>query len=159
MNPPRPPFPPQTPNPLNFGTNTNVPFIFQSPVPNSQHPPPWAPPSPTKTFLQPEPHDVDMGEPSPVRPEDTSKSSEEDPSRAVSLGGMRRVFRSRQKRAKSRIRTTVEDDHSEEETESETENRVVRSKSAGPQTLSNHYTLNMPSTPAPKSDLPYMLWG
>jgi hypothetical protein len=161
MNPPRPAFPPNAPLTPSFGTNTNVPFIFQSPVPQTPHPPAWVPPpfqaSPTKSY-QPlaEVDDVDMSELSPPKPE----TSEEDLSRAVSLGGMRRVFRSRHERAKSKSRARVEDDYSDEgETESDTDHRVTRSKSVGPQTMSNHYTLNLPSPPAPKSELPYILSG
>lgn len=163
MNPPRPAFPPNTPLTPSFGTNTNVPFIFQSPIPQSQHPPPWVPPppqpSPTKSFqpLEPEVQDVDMSE---ISPAPKLEPSEEDLSRAVSLGGMRRVFRSRHERAKSKGRARVEEDVSEDgESESDTDRRVTRSKSVGPQTMSNHYTLNMPSPAPPKSELPYVLSG
>lgn len=163
MNPPRPAFPPNAPLTPSFGTNTNVPFIFQSPAPQTQHPPPWVPPpaqsSPTKAYqsLAAEVQDVDMSEISPApKPE----PSEEDLSRAVSLGGMRRVFRSRHERAKSKSRARVEEESSDEgESESDTDRRVTRSKSVGPQTMSNHYTLNMPSPPPPKSELPYVLSG
>jgi len=102
-----------------------------------------------------------MSEPSPPKQEDPAKSSDEDSNRAISIGGMRRVFRSRYARAKSRNRARTEDEGSDDEdNESDTDDkRVVRAKSPITQTTSNHYTLNMPSPSAHKSELPYLLSG
>jgi hypothetical protein len=164
MNPPRPVFPPPSPAPPVFGANTNnMPFIFQSPMLHTSHPPPWSPPpacSSAKPIPQPEVTDVDMSETSPLKQDDPVKSSEEDANRAISLGGIRRVFRSRHAKAKSRNLARMEDECSDGDSQSDIEDdRIVRAKSPVTRTLSNHYTLNMPSPPAPKSELPYVLSG
>jgi hypothetical protein len=103
-----------------------------------------------------------MSEPSPPK-KDNSKASEEEPNRAVSTGGMRRVFRSRHTKARSKSRARIEDDYSNDESsesDSHDDHRVVaRAKSAVAPNLSNHYTLNMPSAPAERSELPYVLSG
>ncbi|KAJ6569548.1 Di-sulfide bridge nucleocytoplasmic transport domain-containing protein [Mycena capillaripes] len=157
LNPPTP-----LHNPI-FGQNQNIPFIFQTPPRNVDPAPyPWAPPanfSPTKAFPQPSPApelwDVDMREASPPKP-DANVSPES--SRKVATGGMRRILKSRMKTALS-MSTVPEspgdgkdDPYSDSEEETESAGRLTR-------TMSNHYTLNMPSPPAPQSDLPYVLLG
>ncbi|KAI0791785.1 Di-sulfide bridge nucleocytoplasmic transport domain-containing protein [Abortiporus biennis] len=165
MNPPASPFP-STPHTPQFGRNPNVPFIFNSPVPQTPHTPAWQPPphfSPQKAFPQPEVHDVDMSEPSPGKPASPEKEVEAEKNgangeRAVALGGMRRVYRSRQiARERSRLgraRSRV-DDEDATDIDSEEEDQY------GPvtQNTSNHYTLNLPGPAPQQSDLPYILLG
>lgn len=119
--------------------------------------------SPTKAFPQPEVKDIDMPDVSPPKPSATSPEKEResngDGERAVALGGLRRVFRSRQRaRERSllrRERSRVQDDDSPgEDTEEEEDSYgVVHRKT------SNHYTLNMPGPAQPKSELPYLMLG
>ena len=151
---PAPPGIPASPLSPMFGENRNVPFIFQSPPPQSNAPYPWAPPrnfSPQKAFPQPELRDVDMSDLSPPKTEESEKEN----GRAVATGGLRRVYKLRQKaRTQSHSRT---DEEPEQASEDDSEDEKV----AGPltQNTSNHYTLNMPSVPAPQSDTPYVLLG
>jgi len=141
-----------------FGENRNVPFIFQSPPPQTNPPYPWAPPpnfSPQKAFpqpLAPELRDVDMSDLSPPKTEEGEKEN----SRAVATGGLRRVFKLRQKaRAVSHSGRNDEDLGQTSEDDSE-DDRIARPLT---QNTSNHYTLNMPSAPVPQSDTPYVLLG
>lgn len=142
-----------------FGTNPNVPFIFQSPPPKSPHVPAWAPPenfSPEKAFPQEEIKDVDMAEPSPPK----SLEAGLDSRRTMALGAVRRVFKSRQK-ARNRIVAHAVEENSGESSASDDGSDEERFKSHQPHVrkLSHHYTLNMPS-PAPlKTDTPYVLLG
>lgn len=98
-----------------------------------------------------------MSESSPPKPEE----SDGDGARNVALGGMRRVFNSRQKsRDKSRItagKATVgpNDEESDADSQDENDGRVVPLT----RNTSNHYTLNYPSSPAPQSEMPYILMG
>ncbi|KAG6333965.1 hypothetical protein ID866_5116 [Astraeus odoratus] len=141
-----------------FGENRNVPFIFQSPPPQTNPPPPWAPPpnfSPQKAFPQPLPdpevRDVDMSDLSPPKPEENEKENR----RLVATGGLRRIFNSRRiAREKTRSKRENGEDSNEDDSEDD-------SGHAGPltQNTSNHYTLNMPSAPASPSDTPYVLLG
>jgi len=71
----------------------------------------------------------------------TNESKDQDSSRRVATGGLRRVFKQRDKRQESRPIARQED-----------EKPVT-------QTTSHHYTLNMPAPPPPPSDLPYVLLG
>ncbi|KAF9242358.1 Di-sulfide bridge nucleocytoplasmic transport domain-containing protein [Melanogaster broomeanus] len=148
---------PTSPFPPMFGENRNVPFIFQSPPPQTNAPYPWTPPpnfSPQKAFPQPpaqELRDVDMSDVSPPKPED----SERDSGRAVATGALRRVYNSRQRtRAKSRPRN--EDLEHSSEDDIEDEGGLGRPLTRN---TSTHYTLNMPSAPAPRSETPYVLLG
>lgn len=138
-----------------FGENRNVPFIFQSHPPQTNPPYPWAPPpnfSPQKAFSQPELRDVDMSDLSPPKTEEIEKEN----GRAVATGGLRRVYKLRQKaRAESRSRRNDEDPEQTSEDDSE-DDKIARPLT---QNTSNHYTLNMPSAPAPRSDIPYVLLG
>ncbi|OAX42559.1 hypothetical protein K503DRAFT_733341 [Rhizopogon vinicolor AM-OR11-026] len=151
------PHPPQTPI---FGENHNVPFIFQTPAPQTVPVHPWAPPpnfSPQKAFppfAAQELCDVDMSEPSPPKPEASDKES----GRIVATGALRRVFNSRQRaRAQNHLQVVSHDDPgygSEEESDDDAGH--VRPVT---QNTSNHYTLNMPSAPALQSDMPHVLLG
>ncbi|KAF8446432.1 Di-sulfide bridge nucleocytoplasmic transport domain-containing protein [Boletus edulis BED1] len=154
LNPASPAFPA---SPM-FGENRNVPFIFQSPPPQTNPPYPWVPPSnfsPQKAFPRPpapELRDVDMSDLSPPKMEE----SEMENGRAVATGGLRRVYKLRQMaRAQSRLRND-EDPEQTSEDDSE-DDRIVRRPLT--QNTSNHYTLNMPSAPAPQSNTPYVLLG
>lgn len=166
------PAPPHTPTYSSFGAHSNVPFLFQQPVPQSPHMPAWVPPphfSPAKAFPQPDIKDVDMAELSPPKASQSLPVKEEkkevesgdgDGDRTVALGAMRRVFRSRQKaRDRSRLRRgrskSGELDDSDEDEDSDDEGRVTPLT----QNTSNHYTLNMPGPAPPQSDLPYVLLG
>lgn len=105
-----------------------------------------------------------MTEISPLKNDETSNGShndndskDKDSTRPVATGGLRRVFKQRNRRQESRLitRRHREEEGSASEGDSEDE------KAAAPvtQTTSHHYTLNMPG-PAPQpSDLPYVLLG
>jgi hypothetical protein len=86
--------------------------------------------------------------------------SEEKGQRSVALGAMRRVFKSRQQARENRISVLR---HQEGEREvgsgSESEDEDANLVTPLTQNTSNHYTLNMPSSSAPQSDLPYILLG
>jgi hypothetical protein len=147
-----------SPHSPTFGSNQNVPFIFQTPPPQTPYVHPWAPPpgfSPTKSFFQPpsqeEIKDVDMNELSPPKP--TEKEAEG--GRAMALGAMRRVFKSRNKARENKL-SFMRQDEGDAGQESEDEDSSIAPLT---QNTSNHYTLNIPSPPVPQSDLPYILLG
>lgn len=161
LNPPMPAL--ASPQPT-FGSNQNVPFLFQpTHLPQTPQSHPWAPPpqfSISKAFPpQADVKDVDMTEASPFRNEDTkgdeSPAKEKDHERPVAGGALRRVYRQRTNRPYTRRRREHEGGEASSGSDSEDE------ASAGPLTrkTSNHYTLNMPAHPAPQSDLPYILLG
>jgi hypothetical protein len=147
-----------------FGSNQNVPFIFnQDAAPTTPHQHPWAPPpffSPDKAFpknmLQEEPNDVDMSEVSPNKVEEKMPDS----GRAVASGALRRIFKKRQQSRDGRMggRQREEDEHDDAD-DSDSEDEEDRAMSALTQNTSNHYTLNIPAPPPPQSDLPYILLG
>jgi hypothetical protein len=153
--------PPFTPSSVPaFGTNSNVPFIFQSPPPKSPYVHAWAPPadfSPEKAITQVEIRDVDMAEPSPPKPHESGGNGR----RTMALGAVRRVFKSRQKARGRELGNTVEDDGGEPSSASDDGSDEEHFRALQPRVrkLSHHYTLNMPS-PAPlKTDTPYVLLG
>ncbi|KAI0271585.1 Di-sulfide bridge nucleocytoplasmic transport domain-containing protein [Gloeopeniophorella convolvens] len=151
--------PPSTPSSVpTFGTNFGVPFLFASPQPKSPQTHAWAPPPsflPEKAFPQEELRDVDMAEPSPPRPQDGG-----DGRRAMALGAVRRVYNSRQK-TRGKALTHAVEDNSEESSASDdgSEDDRPQTRRSRVQKLSHHYTLNMPSPAAPKTDTPYILLG
>jgi len=156
LNPASPGFP-ASPAPM-FGENRNVPFIFQSPPPQTNPPYPWVPPpnfSPQKAFPQPpvtELRDVDMSDLSPPKVEEGEKEN----GRAVSTGGLRRVYKLRQK-ARTQTHSRQNDEDLEQTSGDDSEDdRIARPLT---QNTSNHYTLNMPSAPHSQSDMPYVLLG
>ncbi|KAH8799616.1 Di-sulfide bridge nucleocytoplasmic transport domain-containing protein [Flagelloscypha sp. PMI_526] len=135
-----------------FGTNQNIPFIFNTPAPQMPTPHPWTPPagfSAAQAFPTP---DIDMAENDPVKPND--KSSQ--PRRAVATGALQRIYkarhRSRSRRRNNPARSSGEDVASDSEEDDDYDPRQSV-------TTSHHYTLNMPSAPAPQSDVPYILLG
>lgn len=180
MNPP-PSSPFNAPHTPTFGRIQNVPFIFNTPPPQSPHHPAWVPPhgsSPIKAprFPEPELRDVDMSEPSPPplraaapvnhtaeeREGEGEVHEEEREERSIAVGALRRVFKSRQKaRERSRLvprgrsRGRVSDDDASEVDEDDDDDAF------GPMmhSTSNHYTLNVPAPAPPKSDTPYVLLG
>ena len=86
--------------------------------------------------------------------------------RAVAGGALRRVFRSRERArggGRSRLAMTraadAEEEDEEEGSGEESEEDEGRGRVARRQNTSNHYTLNLPSAPAPQSDTPYILLG
>jgi hypothetical protein len=84
------------------------------------------------------------------------EEGEKENGRAVATGGLRRVYKLRQKaRVQSCSRRNDEDLEHTSEDDSE-DDRITRPLT---QNTSNHYTLNMPSAPAPPSDAPYVLLG
>ncbi|KAF7986184.1 hypothetical protein HWV62_38590 [Athelia sp. TMB] len=164
LAPAHPPFP-GAPTPT-FGAPRGSPFLFTTPAPAPHTPPApaWAPPplfSPEKAFPQPqfsELRDVDMAEASPPR--------EGEGARAVAGGALRRVFRSRERErargsrlAMTRVADAEEDEDEGSGEESDEEEDGGRGRVARRQNTSNHYTLNLPSAPAPQSDTPYILLG
>ena len=98
---------------------------------------------------------MDMSDLSPPKTE--QGDGEKENGRVVATGGLRRVFKLRQKaRAVSHSRRNGDDLEPTSEDDSE-DDRVVRRPLT--QNTSNHYTLNMPSAAAPQSDTPYVLLG
>ena len=95
---------------------------------------------------------MDMSDLSPPKTEESEKEN----GRAVATGGLRRVFKLRQtaravshsRRNDGDLEQTSEDDYEDD--------RIARPLT---QNTSNHYTLNMPSAPAPQSETPYVLLG
>ena len=153
--------PPFTPSSVPaFGTNPNVPFIFQSPPPKSPYVHAWAPPadfSPEKAFPQEDIRDVDMAEPSPPKPHETGV----DGRRTMALGAVRRVFKSRQKARGRALGNTIEGDGGEPSSASDdgSDEEHFRALQPHVRKLSHHYTLNMPSLAPLKADTPYVLLG
>lgn len=95
-----------------------------------------------------------MTEVSPPKPVEGNP----DAGRMVALGGLRRVFKSRQQRNSRKLtkqRQETEDAGGDVD-ESDDEGEELAPLT---QNTSNHYTLNMPAHPAPPSDLPYILLG
>lgn len=91
-----------------------------------------------------------MSEASPPKPEEGD--------RAVATGALRRVFKSRERarsKGKDRMAVTLAADLDASGSDSEEEERGR----VAPRNTSNHYTLNLPSAPAPQSDTPYILLG
>ncbi|KAF8641207.1 hypothetical protein AX17_000841 [Amanita inopinata Kibby_2008] len=139
-----------------FGSNQNVPFIFQ-PVQLPQTPDahPWTPPpqfSPTKAFPSStveDVKDVDMTDPSPGKTDEASKEG----GRIMALGGLRRIFNQRQ-RARSRPKRRIEGD-AEEDPDIDDDVDV----NAMTHNTSNHYTVNLPAPTLPQPDTPYVLLG
>ncbi|RDB29324.1 Nucleus export protein BRL1 [Hypsizygus marmoreus] len=165
LNPSTTPF--GMPQPPMFGSNQNIPFIFQqNPASRTPNPPPWMPPalfSPDKAFpnppVQQEVNDVDMSEVSP------NKADEPNPdpgtstgARIVAWGGARRVDNARKKSRDAggprRRRQAGEEDEDDPFTSEEEDGVAPLTRN-----LSHHYTLNMPAPPLPQSDLPYILLG
>jgi hypothetical protein len=150
---------PQTPI---FGSNQNIPFMFNT-TPSTPLPPPWAPPvsfSPEKAFpktsCKEEFKDVEMEEASPQRPEDKKI----DQGRTVAAGAMRRVYNSRQKSRDRRVvRRQTEEGENEDLERSDSDDETVGPHQPLTQNTSNHYTLNLPATPPHQPDLPYILLG
>ncbi|KAG6841534.1 hypothetical protein C0991_009899 [Blastosporella zonata] len=155
VNPPTTPF--NQPRSPIFGSNQNVPFIFnQNATPRTPNPHPWQPPlhfSPEKAFPKtPELNDVDMSEVSPNKGEEQGKSEN---GRAVAVGGLRRVFNARKKTQSFQMARRMRDHNSDDEDVFDSDEEA----DALVQNTSNHYTLNMPAAPPPQSDLPYILLG
>lgn len=100
-----------------------------------------------------------MSEVSPPKP--TSPEKERDtedgptPGRTLALGGLRRVYKSRQKvkERKPVVSRRTRGDDEGSDAESDEEDYPVT------QNTSNHYTLNMPGPAPQQSDLPYILLG
>ncbi|CAA7264680.1 unnamed protein product [Cyclocybe aegerita] len=159
-----------TPQQRTFGSNQNVPFLFNpTPLPQTPQPHPWAPPpqfSPTKAFpLQHDVNDVDMTEASPARNEEANaeasptKDRELDKERPVATGGLRRVFKKRTRHEENRVIARQRHLREEDEAGSDGESEDEGTRPPLRQATSNHYTLNMPAPPPPQSDLPYVLLG
>jgi len=94
-----------------------------------------------------------MTELSPPKPEENNAEG----GRTVAMGALRRVFKSREKaRSKKRLglRPNAEGDGSGSESDGHDNHTKLHT-----QNTSNHYTLNLPSAPAPQSDTPYILLG
>ena len=152
-----------------FGRVGNIPFLFEIPPQKPDNPQPWTPPATpciAKAFPQQELCDVDMAEASPPRaepPQDEKKPiREEEQDRRIATGGMRRVWKSREK-AKGRSKLALVKAHVETESEESEEEREGSSKAASKtrntQHHSNYYTLNLPSASSLATDGPYIMLG
>lgn len=145
--------PPVTPlhNPV-FGSAQNqvIPFNFHPQTPTQSNL--WAPPpnfSPTKLF-QEDLRDIDMADasPSPPKPEQGRNGKT----------GKKRIYKPKHKLNPSSLSMVLsrgEDDEDQSGESGEEDEGQARTS----QNTSHHYTLNMPSPPAPKSDTPYILLG
>lgn len=160
VTPPPSPFPPRNAVPEHPFIPTREPYLFSTPGPHALPPPNWRP-SPL-VAKHPDVVDVDMNEVSPnvsqpqQQTQEASPSKPEKESRVVALGGNRRMFRSRHRKAAPKQRDTNAHDADEESISSEEE--VIRP--VGPLATNNHYTLNLASnTPTTKRDIPYALSG
>jgi hypothetical protein len=94
-----------------------------------------------------------MREPSPPKPEEAVVAASG--SRKIAAGGMQRIHKSRMKGHMSTISERDRDIHDGSDSEDDADGLMTPTT----QNTSNHYTLNMPSPPAPQSDLPYILFG
>lgn len=169
-NPPPSPLPPQNTVLERPFTPMNESHLFPAPGPHTHVPSRWHPP-PSPHIRNPEIVDVDMSEVSPnipktqQQPQEDSPSKPEKESRVVALGGIRKVFRSRNGKAASKQYNVDASDADEESLNSEVEGersdhegRVIQSTQ--PTTTNNHYTLNLASSaPTTKPDFPYTLSG
>ena len=110
-------------------------------------------------FPQPELNDVDMSEVSPGGPSPDKEQiqQKEEGERALAVGALRRVYKKRNERERSRLgrrRGRIDDDESSgEETGEDDQPGPVTQKTT------NHYTLNVAGPAAPQSDTPYRLLG
>lgn len=96
------------------------------------------------------------GEQSPHKRDERDGDGE----RAVALGAVRRVYRSRQRaRARSRVARGKSRGVDQEESDASGESDEEDELGLVTQTTSNHYTLNMPGSAPQQSDLPYVLLG
>jgi hypothetical protein len=133
--------------------------MFHTPPPKTQPLQDWAPPpnfNPSKAFplmhsIVAEVKDVDMAEVSPPKPDDR----ESERGRIVATGGMRRVFRSRQKARDAHGSVIRRLGGAGSGTDSEDDEGRVPTP---PIQNSTHYTLNMSTAPA-SSNMPYILLG
>lgn len=105
-----------------------------------------------------------MSEVSPFKNDENKAGDEEnrdskDTNRPVSTGGLRRIFKQRNKRQDLRLTTRQQRSREDGEGYSEEESEDDRVAPPVAQTTSHHYTLNMPGPPPPTSDLPYILLG
>jgi len=149
-----------------FGANQNIPFLFHPPAvskPTQSHA--WAPPpqfSPSKAFPLPEEvKDIDMTDISPFRngEETSGMETSEDSVRPVATGGLRRVFKQRNKRHETRLITQRHHLQEEEDPASAAESDENEEPIPVNQMTSHHYTLNMPAPAPAPSELPYILLG
>ncbi|EKM60451.1 uncharacterized protein PHACADRAFT_82283 [Phanerochaete carnosa HHB-10118-sp] len=138
---------PSTPT---FGSiPTNIPFMLNVPAPVTPHRDAWVPPNAAYAEIK----DVDMTEASPPQKPEEGRGGD----RKIALGGLKRVYKSRQKlREQSRLGQVKARVEVAEESDAESEDEVV---SPIAQNTSNHYTLNLPAPAAPRSDTPYVLLG
>ncbi|KAF5343589.1 hypothetical protein D9757_014499 [Collybiopsis confluens] len=143
-----------------YGANRNIPFIFSTPSRQSVEPYSWAPPpgaSPATVFPPPSVEDVDMPDVSPPKLEE-SKNGKSEGDRAVATGALRRVYKARHKTRRGNkvviTRSRGSDTEDDDDELSDDEHGDLQS-----QTTANHYTLNVSSGPATRSDTPYILLG
>jgi hypothetical protein len=126
-------------NAYTFGKPSDAPFLFSLPPPATPKP----------NWAVPEIQDIQMNDPSPVRPGEGT----DEYLRPIKLGAVKRVRKQREKRLFSR-RAKYRND-------TEDESDVTLSEDSSPQRASHstHYTLNM-ATPGPDPPhLPYTLLG
>lgn len=93
-----------------------------------------------------------MTEVSPPKLENSAEGG-----RIVATGALRRVFKSRENARSKRpldLRLSAEHDGSGSESDGDDNDAKLHARNT-----SNHYTLNLPSAPAVKSDTPYILLG
>ncbi len=100
---------------------------------------------------------TEVSPPKPAYP-DKGGDAEEDSTqgRAVALGGLRRVYKSRQKMKERKLVVTRRTQGDEEGSDADSDEDDFVPVT---QNTSNHYTLNMPGPVSQQSDLPYILLG
>jgi hypothetical protein len=131
-----------TMEPFSFGSKpSNVPFLFNIPPP----------PTPAPHWTSPEMVDIQMQDASPVR---MAEEGNDQPSRPINLGAVKRVRKQRQKQLVNRHRNTGSEDDTDEDSSEDEPHRHKQLTSN-----STHYTLNMAGSSPHPSHLPYTILG
>jgi hypothetical protein len=101
-----------------------------------------------------------MSDATPPKPPRSVSPSKQDSARPIAIGALRRVYKARHKAGPSNlslVSTRGGENGDEEDDENDDEEEEPRTPVA--QTMSNHYTLNLPAPLLPKPDTPYVLLG
>ncbi|EIW86322.1 hypothetical protein CONPUDRAFT_44919 [Coniophora puteana RWD-64-598 SS2] len=147
-----------------FGNNFG-PYPFETPYRQTAQPYHWdCPPGLSHQKTPDGARDVDMTEASPPKPRTDPKAelnaeeSEASSTREVSNGALQRLYR-RRTRGKGRPVVTRTNNGVEVSDESDGQEDDLDREASVTHRTSNHYTLNLPSTPSSPSDRPYVLLG
>jgi hypothetical protein len=132
-----------TTEPFSFGSRpSNVPFLFNIPPP----------PTPAPQWTSPELEDIQMQDASPVR---LAEEEEDQPSRPINLGAVKRVRKQRQQQLARRHRNARDSGDEADDSSSDSDSQRRKQLTSH----STHYTLNMPGSAPQPSHLPYTILG